>query len=123
MTTEEYRACYECNENEAYVSDKENPEVCSCDDGVDEDGRQMITTGCMREMSRIVWVENNGWNDDDPERRIAGKDVLQEDLQDYTTPRVQVGKDVVNLYPSLDITKVVEDVCEAILESKISGKR
>ena len=44
--------------------------------------------------------ENNGWNDDDIE--IAGKDVLQEDLQVYTTPRV--------LYPSLDITKVVEDV-------------
>ena len=115
MTTEEYRACYECNENEAYVSDKENPEGCSCDHGVDEDGRQMITTGCMRKMRRIVCVENNGWNDDDPERRIAGKDVLQEDLQVYTIPRV--------LYPSLDITKVVEDVCEAILESKISGKR
>ena len=65
--------------------------------------------------------ENNGWNDDDIE--IAGKDVLQEDLQDYTTPRVQVDKDVVNLYPSLDITKVVENVCEAILESDISGKR
>ena len=30
-----------------------------------------------------------------------------------------MGTVVVNLYPSLDITKVVEDVGEAILESKI----
>ena len=32
MTTEEYRACYDCNGNEADVWNKENPEVCSCDD-------------------------------------------------------------------------------------------
>ena len=35
MTTEEYRACQECEGDDEYVWDSDTPEVCSCDDGVD----------------------------------------------------------------------------------------
>ena len=45
--------------------------------------------------------------------------MLPEDLQDMSKPMIIVGTDVVNLYPSLDIRKVVKNVKEAIMESKI----
>ena len=37
--------CDECDGDDAYAWDAEYLELCYCDDGVDEDGRLMITTG------------------------------------------------------------------------------
>ena len=70
----------------------------------------------MRNMRRSNWIHEKNWRDDDLERRIVGTEALQEDLQDYTMPRVLLGTDVVNLYLSLDITETVR---EAVLESEI----
>ena len=67
-------------------------------------------------MRRSNWIHEKNWRDDDLESRIVGTDGLQEDLQDYTMPRVLVGTDVVNIYLSLDITEIVR---EAVLESEI----
>ena len=67
-------------------------------------------------MRRSNWIHEKNWRDDDLESRIVGTDALQEDLQDYTMPRVLVGTDVVNLYLSLDITETAR---EAVLESEI----
>ena len=46
------------------------------------------------------------WDERDLARKFNGNDVLHEDLQDQSTPIALIGTDVVNLYPSLDITKV-----------------
>ena len=35
-------------------------------------------------------------------------------IQDYTVPMVVLGSDVINLYPSLDLKKVVMEVREAV---------
>ena len=45
---------------------------------------------------------------------------LPEDVQDQSQPMVVVGTDVVNLYPSLDIGKVVDIVRDAVLQSRVS---
>ena len=37
--------CDECDGDDAYAGDTEHLEICNCEDGVDEDGRLMITTG------------------------------------------------------------------------------
>ena len=71
-------------------------------------------------MRRSRWEEQVGWSECDLDRKYGVQEVLQEDIQDQTTPMVVVGTDVINLYPSLDIKKVVGTVGEAILESKIT---
>ena len=116
MTTREYRSCDVCvGEDEQSWDDP----GCTCDDGVDEDGRQMVTMKFMKKYRRQAWVSCNSWDSTDKERRVYGDQVLPEDLQDRTSPMVLVGTDVVNLYPSLDITKVVEEVRQAVMDSRI----
>ena len=119
MHSRDYRACTVCHGDEEYVLDENNPEYCGCCDGVDEDGRMMITTRCMKLMRRKWWEEAVGWDIWDLDRLYDGSDVLHEDLQDQSVPMVLVGTDVVNLYPSLDIDKVVEEVQEAIMGSNM----
>ena len=50
---------------------------------------------------------------------LQSKEVPLEELQEQGVPMVIVGTDVVNLYPSLDIDRVVEDVEQAMLDTKI----
>ena len=52
MVTRDFRACEDCIGYEGYTWDPEYPEVCTCEDGIDEEGRMMITKGCMRKMRR-----------------------------------------------------------------------
>ena len=79
----------------------------------------MITKGCMRQMRRKIWEEEHSWKDDEEESLLGGDELLPKDLQDYFTPMVIIGNNMVSLYPSLDITKVVENVKKAVLESEI----
>ena len=48
---------------------------------------------------------------------------MHEDLQDVLKPMVIIGTDVVNLYPSLDIKKVVGTVRDAVLNSNIKWEQ
>ena len=119
LSTMEYRACQVCHGEESYVLDEEFPEYCGCDDGVDEDGRMMITARCMKLLRRKLWETQVGWDATDLERKYEGTEVLHEDLQEQSEPMLIIGTDVVNLYPSLDISKVVGEVQEAIMGSRI----
>ena len=65
------------------------------------------------------WETRVGWKGEDKDRIFNSADVLHEDLQYQTIPMVIVGSDVVNLYPNLDINKVVDTVQLAIMESSI----
>ena len=56
----------------------------------------------------------------DLDRRYTVMESLPEDVQDQSQPIVVVGTDVVNLYPSLDIGKVVDIVKDAVLQSRVS---
>ena len=51
--------------------------------------------------------------------KYSSKDTLPEDVQDKTKPMVVVGTDVVKLYPTLDIQKVVGVVMEAMVDTEI----
>ena len=119
LVSQEYRACSVCHGNDEYVLDMENPEYCQCDDGVDDEGRLMITARCMMLLRRRWWEDSVGWDKTNLDRKYEGGDVLHEDLQDQGVPMVIIGTDVVNLYPSLDISKVVGEVEEAILGANI----
>ena len=118
----EYRACTVCVGEEEFGWDDEDPELCCCeeDDGVDEEGRVLITQRGMMNLRRVRWECRVDYCEEDEDRVYSSGEVLPEDIQDQTTPMVVIGTDVVNLYPSLDITKVVEVVKEAILDIGIS---
>ena len=120
MKTMEFRSCEDCSGEEGYIWSEDEPEVCHCEDGIDEDGRTRVTKGYMRKLRRVLWEEDHCWNGDDLDRKVYGDEVLPEDLQDQSAPMVLIGTDVVNLYPSLDISKVVEDVQKAVLETDIN---
>ena len=122
METDEYKACTVCRGDEGYTWDDMSPEVCSCEDldGISEDGKMMITMGAMRKLRRHGWEQEVKWDEDDLDRMFLGQDVLHEDLQDQTSPMTLVGTDVANLYPSLDISQVVDQVEQAILDSSIT---
>ena len=114
-------ACGTCLGFEDTVWDRNNPEICSCEDndGIDENGRVLTTTSFMRGLRRDQWETKVGWRGDMDDRILASTEVLHEDLQDQTVPMVAIGSDVVNLYPNLDIVKVVEAVQQAIMESPV----
>ena len=98
---------------------EDNPELCQCeeDDGIDEYGRVKVTPGCLMQMRRQLWESRANLGRDD---EVSSSVTLPEMIQDYTVPMVVLGSDVINLYPSLDIKKVVREVREAVMETKIT---
>ena len=48
------------------------------------------------------------------DRRVDSTEVLPEDLQDWSTPHVIIGSDVISLYPNLDTEKIVENLGEVV---------
>ena len=118
----EYRSCMECDGTDLYVWDEDDPELCKCVeyDGIDEDGRVLITAYAMKSLRRMVWEQQVGWDATDLDKRFTVMESLPEDVQDQSQPMGVVGTDVVNLYPSLDIGKVVNIVKDAILQSGVS---
>ena len=73
----------------------------------------------MKKLRRKRWDTLVGWDEDDVTRVFSGDEMLPEDIQDQSAPMVVIGTDVINLYPSLDIGQVVEEVREAILDTGI----
>ena len=59
-------------------------------------------------------------NKENLDRIFLAKDMLPEDVQDQSCPMFLIGTDVANLYPSLDIHQVVDEVQRAMLDSTIS---
>ena len=115
MIPGEYTGCSECPGDDSYIWRDDCPKLCGCD----EDGRMIITMGFMKKLRRIQWELQNNWDEADLDRKFTGSEVLHEDLQDQSTPMVLIGTDVINLYPSLDIAKVVEEVSKAVMVSSI----
>ena len=60
-----------------------------------------------------------GWDYRDHGRTITSDQALPEDIQNFETPMVIMGSDVVSLYPNLDTNKVAERVREAVLKSEV----
>ena len=79
MVEEEFRACTECVGDEEYKWMDDRPEVCTCDeyDGVDEEGRIMITKRAMMKLRRCRWEQLIGWDEQDLVRRIEAKILSQ----------------------------------------------
>ena len=121
MVEGEYKACSICAGVDGYVWDDECPELCTCEDmdGVDEEGRILVSMGAMRSLRRKRWEVLIGWDEADPSMRISAEQALPEDIQDFSSPMVIIGTDVVNLYPSLDIGEVVKIVGEAVKETVV----
>ena len=121
MKEDIYVACQVCKGVEGYVWDDDQPEVCTCgdEDGIDEDGRVIITMRAMKSLRRTKWERLVGWDARDLDRVYTAKESLPEDVQDQASPMVVIGSDVINLYPNLDIGGVLGIVREAVLETII----
>ena len=121
MIEEGYRSCVVCEGSEGYVWDDETPEICTCEefDGVDDEGRILVTKRAMKSLRRARWEAMVGWDSEDQDRQFLARDMLEEDLHDQETPMVIIGTDVTSLYPSLDIGKVVGEVQKAVMNSEV----
>ena len=84
-----------------------------------EPGLQRCTHDFMRTLRRIRWEQEMDWEEEDWERTIESREALEEDLQDFTTPMVTIGSDVVSLYPNLDVDKVVVRIEDEIRRTKM----
>ena len=53
----EFRSCTVCEGEDGYEWDYEAPEVCTCDewDGIDDEGRLLITKRAMKSLRRQIW--------------------------------------------------------------------
>ena len=65
------------------------------------------------------WEKSVEWEEDE-DRLLDSTEVLEEDLQDYSVPMVVIRSDVVNLYPNLDVEKIVERVAEEVERTDMS---
>ena len=68
MITDEFRACGTCEGTDDYEWDGNIPEVCKCDDGIDGDGRIMVTATCMKMVRRDLWEKSNDWGEGELDR-------------------------------------------------------
>ena len=57
MVEGEFRSCTVCEGEDGYEWDYEAPEVCTCDewDGIDAEGRLLITKRAMKSLRRQIW--------------------------------------------------------------------
>ena len=120
MNEGEFVACMTCLGDDEYRWSEDYPELCKCedeDDGIDDQGYVKVTAGCMMKMRRTIWDE--GSKDWPMDREVIGREVPPDMLQDFSEPMVVLGSDVINLYPSLDIGQVVDEVREAVMETEI----
>ena len=124
MREDDMVACIVCIGEDKNVYTADNPELCGCElgeqnDGIDEDGRILVTMHYMKWVRRQAWERLVGWDETDTTRTFRSTQMLPEDLQDYTTPMVIIGSDVVQLYPNLDIDQVVDVVEREVMETKL----
>ena len=77
------------------------------------DGRTRCTHTFVQTLRRLRWEQSVEW-DEDYDRILDSREVLEEDLQDYSIPMVMIGADVISLYPNLDVDKVVVRIEEEV---------
>ena len=78
-----------------------------------------ITSQWMRISRGLKWEIQLDWQEEDLERRLDSREVLEEVLQDYTKQKAIVRTHVVSLYPSLNVEKVYAKMREVIKKSGI----
>ena len=54
------------------------------------------------------------------ERELDSQDALPEMIQDYEQRMVIIGTDVVSLYPNMEVERVIENVKEAVMRSRMT---
>ena len=116
---EGYMGCSTCVGKWTNVFSVDEPELCQCVWAVTTCITR-VTARWLKQYRRVRWEEDMLWDPLDEERTLTSTEVLPEDLQDYQSPMVVMGFDVVSLYPNLDTSKVGYRVKQAVLESNIS---
>ena len=143
-------ACGKCEESEGYTWTEDKPDLCRCvdvkpyEDKCERDEEAAIEgqdrlvednqsnggedtpkyeTRCsykyIQTLRRLDWEKSVEWEEDE-DRILDSTEVLEEDLQDYSVPMVVIGSDVVNLYPNLDVEKIVERVADEVERTDMS---
>ena len=84
--------------------------------GVD---KKRVPYNFLKGLRLEKWKEAYQWDENDLDRQFLSTDVLPEMLQDYEANMVLIGIDVVNLYPSLEVEKVVDEIREAVKMSSM----
>ena len=74
-----------------------------------------VTSSFLKGLRRQKWEEKLQWSKGTQSRMFNSQEVLPEMLQNYEVKMVIIGSDVVSLYPNLEISRVLENVKEAIL--------
>ena len=119
---ENYVACGKCEGKfDIQMWDEKAPELCTCGmtDSPDP-GLVRTSSKFLKTLRRLRWEQSMDWGGDDHEGVLDSTDALAEDIQDFENPMTIVGSDVVNLYPSMEISEVMETVEEAIKEAGIT---
>ena len=119
-TSGNYVACGTCGGKDGILDERVEQNLCTCG-RLDEPspGKIRTTAKYVKLLRRREWEHVVGWDDNDLDRKYSSKEMLQEDCQDYTTPMVLVGSDVVSLYPNLDVSRVSRLMYEAVKTSPL----
>ena len=72
----------------------------------------------LRTLRRLYWEKQMDW-DGELDRVLDSTEVLSEDLQDFSTPMVAIGSDVVSISPNLDVDLVVNMIGEEVKRSGV----
>ena len=116
-----YIACGVCEPRGDYIWGREHPEYCRCEGrGVMDDWgeERWVTWTYLRTLRRLDWEQQMDW-DGELDRVLDSTEVLSEDLQDFSTPMVAIGSDVVSMYPNLDVDLVVDMIGEEVKKSGV----
>ena len=117
---ESFQACSNCPGSLYYKWDRDDPELCTCGrDDMVEDGYVRTTVNFVKVLRRQIWEEKTNWDPSDMTREFTTKEMLEEEVQNYTYPMVVIWSDVVSLYPNPDVIRCSEIMREAILMSPI----
>ena len=113
-------ACGRCRGNTKLEGNNQTKiELCTCGEYQENNETVRVTSSYLQYVRRKDWEEKVGWDPTDKEKEYRSESALPEDLQDYTIPMVLIGGDVVSLYPSLDVRKIVKWMREAVMKSSI----
>ena len=116
-------ACGKCNGSQDYIWQDGQPDRCRCPRNTGQEdtvlGKTRVTWEYMKTLRRLDWEKENEWEDGDRDRVLDSTEALPEDVQDYSTPMVVIGSDVVNMYPSLDVDAVADMIAEEVQQIPI----
>ena len=116
-------ACGKCNGSQDYIWQDGQPDRCRCPRNTGQEdtvlGKTRVTWEYMKTLRRLDWEKGNEWEDGDRDRVLDSTEALPEDVQDYSTPMVVIGSDVVNMYPSLDVDAVADMIAEEVQQIPI----